>query len=376
MGRLFWKILLTFWMTLLITALLVGGGFWLLHQAPPPHTHSSASKDMHAMPPAEFRGKPPRRQHIDPLWLLVSAGLLLSFISSFLLAWYFVKPVRSLHNAFHALAQGNLGERVSASIGSRRDEIADLGRDFDHMASQLQNLMASQRRLLHDVSHELRSPLARLQASVGLARQRPERVADSLDRIEQETARLDKLVGEVLTLSRLEAGVPHTTDEYLDVLELLDTVLDAARFEASTLNREVHFESHGSGNTVIQGHGELLYRALENVVRNAIYHTPPDSAVALTATVDTADALLHIVVDDQGSGVPDAELGLIFEPFRRSSLTRINGNGYGLGLAIARRAIESHGGTIKASNRPQGGLRIKIVLPLQTDPANPNITAG
>jgi two-component system OmpR family sensor kinase len=255
-----------------------------------------------------------KRKHRPPRysdWILILAGVLASFISSFLLAWYFAKPIGSLRKAFRALAAGDLTQRVAPAMGSRRDELADLGRDFDDMATQLQTLMSSQRRLLHDVSHELRSPLARLQVSIGLARQQPEKVTSSLERIELEAGRLDTLVGEVLTLSRLESGVPQRTDEYLDILELLDTLMDDARFEAKALSCHVSFQCELEDSPVIQGHGELLYRALENVLRNAIHHTPPDTTVTLGIRRNVARDCLHITVDDQGPGVPEAELASI-----------------------------------------------------------------
>ena len=309
----------------------------------------------------ERRLPPPHR--ISTPTLIVS-GIAVSFLSSFLLAWYFSQPIGILRKAFRAAAKGDLSQRVTATIGSRRDEIADLGQDFDDMATKLQILMASQRRLLHDVSHELRSPLARLQASIGLAHQQPEKVASSLARIEHEAGRLDTLVGEVLTLSRLESGVPQPLDEYIDILELADAVIDDARFEANALSRQVVFQCDVENSPIIQGRGELLYRALENVVRNAIHHTPENTAVTLAIHHDVTASRLHLTVDDQGSGVPEAELSSIFEPFQRSSNASTSRNGYGLGLAIARRAIESHGGTIRAFNKTDGGLRIVIQLPL------------
>lgn len=310
---------------------------------------------------------PPRYRDLTWPWYL--SGLIASFISSFLLAWHFSRPVRLLRKAFKSIAQGNLNTRISPEIGCRRDEIADLGHDFDHMASQLQNLMTSQRRLLHDVSHELRSPLARLQVSIGLARQQPEQTQATLERIEHEAERLDQLVGEVLTLSRLEAGVAAPTDEYVDVLELLDTVVDDARFEASALKRSVVLHSSDDASLIIPAHGELLYRALENVVRNALYHTPLETTVTVTAYQNKVTNTLHITVDDQGSGVPFDEIELIFEPFQRSGKGKQEYQGYGLGLAIARRAIDSHQGSIRASNRSEGGLRISIELPLSAKQA-------
>lgn len=317
-------------------------------------------------PQFQQRNRLPPPHHFNPESLIIS-GIAVSFISSFLLAWYFSQPIGVLRKAIGAVAKGDLGQRVTPAIGSRRDEIADLGSAFDDMTAQLQNLMASQRRLLHDVSHELRSPLARLQVSIGLARQQPEKMANSLDRIEHEAERLDTLVGEVLTLSRLESGVPQALDEYIDILELVDAVIDDARFEANALSRSVTFQSDLEDTPVIQGHGELLFRALDNVVRNAIHHTPPDTAVTLTIHRQGND--LHITIDDQGTGVPEDELDSIFEPFQRSSTGNATRNGYGLGLAIARRAIESHGGSIRAANKPDRGLRVSITLPFLREQA-------
>ena len=304
---------------------------------------------------------PPAHRYSTPT--LIVSGIIISFLSSFLLAWYFAKPIRSLRGAFQALANGDLSRRVSPTIGTRRDELADLGKDFDHMATQLQNLMSSQRRLLHDVSHELRSPLARLQVSIGLARQQPDKLASSLERIEHEAGRLDKLVGEVLTLSRLEAGGRQNMEDYLDILELIDAVVDDASFEAQALSCQVAFQCDLEDSPVIKGHGELLYRAIENVVRNAIHHTPPHTTVVLSVHRDTTTTCLQLTVDDQGPGVPEHELNRIFEPFQRSTSNPQVRQGYGLGLAIARRAIERHGGSIRAYNRQPQGLRVNITLP-------------
>jgi two-component system OmpR family sensor kinase len=359
MGRLFWKIFFTFWLTLLVAGTASGIAVWWQHQ----RTDVPFSEQ----PPNVYTEPPPNAANHHPPhhfpYALFAAGMIASFISSFLLAWYFAHPIRSLREAFRALASGDLTRRVAPEMGSRRDELADLGRDFDDMATQLQTLMSSQRRLLHDVSHELRSHLARLQVSIGLARQQPEKIASSLERIEHEAGRLDKLAGEVLTLSRLESGVPQPMDEYIDILELLDTVIDDARFEANSLSRRVSFQCDLEDSPVIQGRGELLYRAVENVVRNAIHHTAPDTLVTLGVYRDASSSDLHITVDDQGSGVPEAELQHIFEAFQRSSTGSNSRNGYGLGLAIARRAIESHGGVIRAQNRAECGLRIEIILP-------------
>lgn len=292
--------------------------------------------------------------------LPVSMGLLTSFLFSVVLAWYLAKPIRHLRAGFESLAKNQLDTQVSLAMGRRRDELADLGREFDRMAYQITALMAAQRHLLHDVSHELRSPLARLQAAIGLARQQPDKLDASLDRIEREAGRLDELVGEVLTLSRLEAGVTNSVKEEFDFSELLDSVIEDARFEASAKNVAVNYlESH---EIRINADAELIHRVLENIFRNAIKHTPPGLGIQVEIDSSLADRQVHIRISDQGPGVADGQLTSIFEPFFRGS--GHSQNGFGLGLAIARRAIEVHGGSISARNKPGGGLQIEMVLPI------------
>lgn len=297
-----------------------------------------------------------------PAWLALAA-LLASLVASALLARHFSRPIRTLQDAFQAASQGQLSVRVGADMQGRRDEIGELGREFDGMAQQLQQLVGSQSRLLHDVSHELRSPLARLQVAVGLARQNPAHVEAALTRIERESERLDALVGEVLTLSRLEAQAPQRADDYVDVVELLDSVAEDARFEAEGSGRQVVFIHQIEGELVIRARGELLHRAVDNLVRNALRHTPPESEVSLSLSCDEPAQRLKIVVADAGPGVAESELAMIFEPFHRGD--GAGGGGYGLGLAIARRAIEAHGGSLQARNRSCGGLEVQIELPLR-----------
>jgi two-component system OmpR family sensor kinase len=293
-----------------------------------------------------------------PPLLPIVAALLASLAASALLAWYFAKPVRNLRWALGALSEGKLETRVQPLMRGRRDEIADLGRDFDQMAQKLSQLVESQRSLLHDVSHELRSPLARLQAAVGLARQDPAKIAATFDRIEREVVRLDKLVGELLTLSRLQAGTGEEGKSRLDVIELVAGIADDARFEARASGCDLNFSA--SGEFVIDGTAELLHRAFENVIRNAIKFTHPGTTIELETDL-SVPGRLRLVVCDCGPGVLPSELEAIFEPFHRGA--GASTDGFGLGLAIARRAIEAHGGTIRAANRSEGGLCIEIVLP-------------
>jgi two-component system OmpR family sensor kinase len=295
-------------------------------------------------------------------------GLFASLAFAALLALYIARPIKSLRAAFDAAAAGKLETRVGPTIGARRDELADLGRDFDRMASRLQGVIEAQRRLLHDVSHEMRSPLARMQAAIGLARQndpqgappRPEKLAAAIERVERETVRIDQLVGELLTLSRLDTGVAGEVLEDINVAELIADIVEDAHFEAQAAQREVTLDAGAEG--VVHGRAELLHRAFENVIRNAIKHTGAGTSVAVSTRFGNTGQL-QVVVQDAGPGVPPDELEAIFTPFVRGRYSS-GTEGHGLGLAIARRVLEAHGGSIRALNRPEGGLRVEMVLPL------------
>lgn len=312
-------------------------------------------------PPGDGPSRPHRPlAHILPL-IPMTASILASLIFAALLAWYFSKPIRKMRSAFEAVASGRLDTQLGTAMGARRDELADLGRDFDRMANRLRALMDGQRRLFHDVSHELRSPLARLQAAAGIARQQPEKLEASIARIERETVRMDELVEELLTLSRLEAGVVGPQEETIEMQELVATVVDDARFEAEANGRGVDFSWEGAA--AVRGSPELLHRAIENVVRNGIRHTPRGGRVSVIGRPDENRRGLVISILDQGPGVAAGMLDAIFEPFFRSGKAK-GRDGHGLGLAIAKRIVESHGGTIRAANRKTGGLRVEIALPV------------
>lgn len=308
--------------------------------------------------------RPPRPGE-NPLmpFIPLASAVIASLIIAALLAWYFSKPIRHLRRAFQAVAAGDLSASVGAVMGKRRDELVDLGKDFDSMVSQLNALMNGQRRLLHDVSHELRSPLARMQAAIGLARQQPARSELSLDRIEREGVRMDRLIDELLTLSRLEAGVAAGGTEKIHMDELLSEIVDDARFEAAAKGCQVTLSGHT--NMIVHGHPEMLHRAIENVVRNAVKHTAPGSQVEIESRFDYLGQRLCLSILDQGPGVPQEALSNIFEPFFRAENVAKNAEGHGLGLAIAQRVIKAYGGSIAASNRPGGGLRMEIALPAE-----------
>lgn len=327
---------------------------------PPLMPPGNVDADFAGHPPAPFddhSSRPPRPP--SPL-LPILAGTFASLLFSAALAWYFAKPIRSLRNAFAAVAKGNLDTRVGALMSNRRDELSDLGQDFDHMAGQIYSLVHAQQRLLHDVSHELRSPLARIQAAIGLAQQQPDKHPAMLERIEHESQRMSDLVGELLVLARLEAGVSDNASHELDIGDLLDGIVEDARFEAA--QHEVVIRYEGIEETLVKGRGELLHRAFENVLRNALQHCQKYGEVTVIVSFDIFKRRLKVTIDDQGPGVAESDLSAIFEPFFRSG-DRSKADSIGLGLAIAYRSITAHGGLIQADNRPQGGLRMEIEIP-------------
>lgn len=338
MGRLFWKFFLASWLSSMFTGLTIGLGWWLLQRAVPDLT-----------------------PHHPPFLLPILAGALVSSVFAALLARHIAQPIRALRQAFHDAAEGHLDTRISPSLGPWPDEVAALGMDFDRMASQLQLLIGAQQRLLHDVSHELRSPLARLQAAIGLARQNPQRQEAMLERIERETERLDTLVGELLTLARLESGAALSR-ERVDLVELLAAIADDAQFEALANERDVRTKAEG--HFIAEVGAELIYRAFENVIRNAVKFTAAGSTVEIDAEICAGGQMLEVRIADRGPEVPPEEIERIFGAFYRGSGAPQT-PGFGLGLAIARRAIESHGGTITAAPREGGGLEFRIRLPAQ-----------
>ena len=308
-------------------------------------------------PGGAWLGLPPEFGRHVGRWLPIVAATLASLLFAALLAWYFSRPIRALRSAFEAAAAGDLAPKFAANrprlIG---DELAELGQDFDRMSARLRALMDGQRRLLHDVSHELRSPLARLQAAIGLAHQQPDRIQPTLERIERESVRMDRLVGELLTLSRLEASAQLPAGEAIDLVEMVDQIADDARFESGA-----RIDVDAPTPVTLHGAPDLLWSAVENIVRNAVKH---GAGGRVEIGVHPDGAQVHIEVQDQGPGIAEEHLGDVFEPFFRSNPTRNNVDGHGLGMAIAKRVVETHGGRIAAANREAGGLRVTITLPL------------
>jgi two-component system sensor histidine kinase CpxA len=267
---------------------------------------------------------------------------------------------------------------VTPKLSRRRDEIGQLGRDFDLMAERLESMVRAQHRLLGDISHELRSPLARLGVALGLARQRSGATANgALDRIERESENLNEMISQLLILTRLESGTDGRKRTDVDLTSLLREVADDADFEARSINREVHVVS--ADNCSISGVEELLRSAIENVVRNGVRYTPEGTAVevALRRQNGAGENFAVISVRDHGLGVPEESLEKIFRPFYRTedARDRQSGGGTGLGLAITERAVRMHGGAIKAVNAPGGGLAVEMKLLLTTG-ASQQATTG
>lgn len=346
-----------------------GGQHWFLFAARQPRdpahpaTHAFGGSGGPGGPGSLRSHRPPRDVSFPVMPMLLA--MLGSLVSAALMAWHFAKPIRRLRQAFDDVAAGKLDTRIGYN-GKRGDELTDLGRDFDRMAHRLEDVLQAQRQLLHDVSHEMRSPLARLQAAIGLARQRPDRVDTWLDRIERESMRMDGMIGEVLALARLDGEADQQAQDDVSVDELAAQVVDDARFEAQAAGKSVALRADGPAT--VRGNAELLHSAIENVVRNAVKHTADGTEVTASVACDRAAGVVRVSVCDHGPGVPEAELDLIFRPFQRGSQ---NGNlpGHGLGLAIAERVVRNHGGQISAHNRGSGGLCVEIVLPLAQAPA-------
>ncbi len=306
----------------------------------------------------------PLAQALRVLAVLLTAGAL-----CYLLARYIVAPVVKLRAVTRQVSGGDLSARVGPLLGKRRDELGAMGRDFDTMAAQIEALMSAQRRLLRDISHELRSPLARLNVALDLARKRAgDGAASALARIELEAGRLNEMIGQLLSLSRWETGANGIRREPLELAALVREVVEDADFEARAQDRSVKVVECDECRTV--GTPALLRSAVENVVRNAVRHAPEGTEVkvSLRCQREAAGSYAVLNVRDEGAGVPEAALADIFRPFYRvdDSRTRETG-GTGLGLAITQRAANLHGGTVTAANIPGGGFVVEMRLPLNTE---------
>jgi len=305
----------------------------------------------------------------------IAIAVITSGLMCYLLAWSLTSPVTRLRKAAQSLAAGDLSARTGAPASGRRDELTELMRDFDRMAERIEGLVDSQSRLLKDVSHELRSPLARLSVALGLARQKasPEiapELASSLNRIELEADRLNQLIQRLITISRLESRTDGLRKTILSLRELVEQVAHDGEYETPGRGCRVTTLAtttvDAADEFLVEADPDLLRRAVENVVRNATRYTAEGTTVDVQLERQRAAHGDEIVVRvlDSGPGVPEEALEKIFEPFYRLDDARNRQTGgAGLGLSIADRAVRLHGGQLRASNRNEGGLEIEIRIP-------------
>jgi two-component system, OmpR family, sensor histidine kinase CpxA len=298
-------------------------------------------------------------------------GIVVFGATTFILVLLLVRPIGRLRSAARKLANGELATRVAEPDGEERlfggDEIQGLVHDFNHMAERLEQLVGAQKMLVRDVSHELRSPLARLSVALELAREEaPEAMAEHLQRIEREAGRLNLLIGQLLRLSSMESTNASTRMELFRLQGLIDDLLPDAEFEAQQRSCTVRVTSHCE--CMVRGNPELIYRAIENVLRNAIRYSGRESVVELAMHCEERSGGRAVTLDisDRGPGVPESELQHIFRPFYRLDDARERDTGgFGVGLAIADRAVRLHHGEVRAFNRPEGGLVVSLRLPCE-----------
>ncbi|MGD8642150.1 MAG: ATP-binding protein [Gammaproteobacteria bacterium] len=299
----------------------------------------------------------------------VTFGILISGLICFFLARYFTSPLTKLRISTQMLAQGEFNTSDLQQLRSRKDEFGALAVDFEKMTNRLRELLESQKQLLRDISHELRSPLTRTRIALGLARNKnPASDSEELDRIERELERFEILIGELLTFVKIEPGNQSFEMTVTDLSELLDQVAQDARYEHQEKLRTTKMITLDCPpNVEMVGDPRLLHRAIDNIVRNACYYSPGNTSVDIRCHQDTR--AIHITIEDNGPGVPENMLEKIFQPFVRVSPARESDTGgSGIGLAIAKRVIDIHNGTIAAANKlNNSGLVVSITLPLPVD---------
>ncbi|MDR3280671.1 MAG: HAMP domain-containing protein [Synergistaceae bacterium] len=300
------------------------------------------------------------RPHRIPFPLF--AAVIICLILSFILVRNFITPLLELSRITKQMQTGDLSVQVSPRVTGRSDEFADLGRSFNEMANRVENLLSSQKRLLSDISHEIRSPLQCVEVALALLRKEcPVEAMKYIDRIEFEIGRIDDMVEELLILTRLEE-IPVGRSEIVELDEIIRSIVDEASFAFDIKNDNIHLNLQ---NLSVMGDPVFLSRAFGNVIYNAIRYTTPDTAIDINARQDGEYTVL--TVRDHGQGVPEDELDKIFLPYYRTDKARVRSQGgVGLGLAISKRIIESYKGGISASNAPSGGLIVTITWPKDT----------
>lgn len=308
------------------------------------------------------------RPNVTPMfgesWMrMMRYGVLLftALLVCYALAWYLSSPIEKMRMATQKIAAGDLSTRVAKDVGKRHDELSDLANDFDVMAERIESLINAQQRLSRDVSHELRSPLARLNVALEIAKQRsPGDVSQLLNRIEKESQRLNEMIARLLTLAQLESGSGEYERREINLAAITEQVAVDADFEAKANGRSVKINEIVPAK--VMGNEPLVRSAIENVMRNAVKYTAEGTEV--TVRLEVSGGTARIVIEDHGGGVPEEELSRLFTPFYRIGEARERKTGgTGLGLAIAEQAMKLHKGTITARNT-ETGLSVELAFPL------------
>jgi len=298
-------------------------------------------------------------------------GIVVSVIVTFCITLLITRPISSLRQAARQLAAGNLDARAktpNAMVDAKSgDELRGLMYDFNVMAERLESLVASHKLLLRDVSHELRSPLARLSVALEWAREEAQPgIEDQLERMESEVVRLNALIAQLLSLSHLESTTGLAASQRFSVTQVVKDLLPNMEYEAQRRNCHVGLVEPASPEKQVSGNSELLGRAIENIIRNAIAYTAEGTLIEIHVTNQDQVGLSYVIlqVRDHGPGVPEAALKSIFQPFYRLDGSRQRSTGgFGVGLAIAERAVQLHRGEVAARNATNGGLIVEIRLP-------------
>lgn len=307
------------------------------------------------------RQRPPQpwwRLNTIPQHVLLLFTLVISAVASFILAVSISRPLRELLQRNLQFAEGKLDSRVQHLV-QRQDELGQLGHSFNTMAERISALLTNQQRLLRDISHELRSPLARAQLALGLT-ERQQNLAQ-MPRLKQELDRLDAMLDELLTYSRLDAGQYQLHKASVDLPPLLAEIIAVNQVEAEAKQQQLQLSA--PAELIINADSHLLARAIENILRNAIKYSPANSNISCQLLLQTDCCQLDIC--DQGPGIDESQLSAIFQPFYRVSSNREHDSGgTGLGLAIVAQIVRQHDGSVTASNQSSGGLCIRLRLPL------------
>jgi len=300
--------------------------------------------------PKRFVGKVIR--HLNTLqFIFILIG---STFVSLILSWTITRPLKSLGSFSRLYADGDNFAKIDLSLLERADELGDLARDIQFMTEQIEQNIQNQKQLLHDVSHELRAPLARLQAAAGLIQQKDESNQEFSDRIHEECQRVDHLLQRILDFSRMEQ---FDIDQTLDLSQIINEQIKNLNYEYP--KRTVHFHNQAAQSTII-GHSELIHSTLENILRNACKYTPEDTPIDISLKNQEHNCL--VTIRDYGAGIKESEQEKLLTPFYRAG-NQMHTEGFGLGLSIAQRAMEKHQGTIHLQNHSDGGLEVTLLFP-------------